>query len=120
MSKIRIITDDEVFTFKYGDSSFQYRRATSDEISLLKKKYTDSQFVIDNESFGDEALEKFILGWNGIVDGNGKELPFNVKHLKVFPNPVKTALLGALNGERLDDDLVGEELEKKSSPTQKP
>jgi len=113
MSKVRLIRQSERIVYEEGDSKFFYRRAQSDEIGLIRRKYTDSKNEIDHQ-FVNEILTKYLIGWEGIDDGTGKDLEFDAIHIPALPTPVKTELLSGISGSRsADKDISGEKLEKK-------
>ncbi len=80
------------------EASLLYVIPSGKALSLLFARYSkDGKVDPDIESgkdsekimnFMNEALEMFVKGWKGFVDGDGKEIPFSAEMLEYVPSNV--------------------------------
>ncbi len=94
---IKIDTKQHEFKID-DDASLFYVIPSGKALSLLFTRYSvngkvdpDIEFGEDSEkimNFMNEALEMFIKGWKGFVDGDGEDLPFTEEMLEYIPSKV--------------------------------
>ncbi len=91
--------DTKQHEFKIDDeASLFYVSPSGKSLGLLFARYSkdgkvdpgiesgeDSEKIMN---FMTEALEMFIKGWRGFVDGDGKEIPFSEEMLEYVPSNV--------------------------------
>ncbi len=109
---IRLISKQEKFSYEYEGSTFYYRRVDAQTLNTLRRKYTDRKGRLDDIGFGKELLENYIVGWDNVIGEDNKPVKFEPKLIHLLPNPVLVDLISLINGEQVDEQLTGEELEK--------
>lgn len=78
---------------EYEDAVFYVKPLTVDEVSFISSAYTKKKKgEIPEElqsKYAFEILERAIVGWRGIQDAEGKDIPFRKEYIR----PVLTALI---------------------------
>lgn len=94
---IKLINPDEKLTFKRSDLGLEisYRRPTQTERAVWERKAT-KKGVVDGNLVAEKALEFSVLGWKGVVDDNGKAVPFNPELIPALPLEIIVELLELL------------------------
>lgn len=112
---IRIISSDERLSINIDGSIFYYRRIKSHEAYQMRQRHTQRGAFNDN-TFGNELLERYVLGWDNVLDGKNKKIDFKTEYLADLESPVKVQLIRAINGDvhpEDDFDTIGDQVEKK-------
>ena len=103
-----LISKDERLSFSIGTSTFFYRRIPKDTMVRLEKEAT-TRGKRDDDEFAVRCIEYALLGWDGVTDGEGVEVPFSFEMASALPEPVKIAVLKqiykSVGGEEVDDPL---------------
>lgn len=91
--KINISTEDlSSARVQLDEQSYiEVRPITHDELATIMPKYSKKGKIPDEENvkLSFEVLERCVIGWKGIEDVEGKEIPFDRKYIK----PVLSAIL---------------------------
>lgn len=72
-------------------SYIEVRPITHDELATITPKFTRKGRISDEENvkLSFEVLERCVVGWKGIQDARGSEIPFEKRYVR----PVLSALL---------------------------
>ena len=91
--KIQVSVDDlSSAKVQIDEQSYiEVRPITHDELAAITPKHTRKGKMNDEENIrlSFEVLERCIVGWSGIQDINGSEIPFEKRYVK----PVLSAML---------------------------
>lgn len=98
------------------DAVYYLRPLTRDATREIAKKHTRQVVnrrthmkddVTDSEAVGDEVLDRTIVKWEGVTNGDGKPAPCDLAHKMKLPVVVQMALI--------DRASVGEDTDTKAS-----
>lgn len=101
---VRIIEDTERYPLEYEGSTFYFRRVPVHLQRQYVEQATD-RGLTDWERVGELKLKYALLDWQGVVGGDGREIPFAQDKLMLLPESVLLALATKMNSA---DPLAGE------------
>ena len=107
--QIVLISEDEQFTYRFGESEIYYRRISPAKARMLREMHTKNG-RLDNEAFTQDGIRYAITGWKNIKDIHGKDVPFSPDKLDFLPSRVQAELSFRVTGGVQYDELV--DLEK--------
>jgi len=100
---IIIIAEDERLVYKFGASKIYYRRMSPVQARVLREQHTLNG-EIDTESIGREGMERSIVGWEGVKDASGKDVPFSIEKIEYLPGRVRAELTERIiNGDHYNE-----------------
>ena len=104
MQKLQIITNEEKFELvptdfvEDGGVKFFYRRCTTTSYHAIVRSHQQKGGLVDLNAAGIELIEKYLIGWEGLVDETGKEIKFDPKIAGNFPDKIQGELIEAIRG----------------------
>ncbi|MBK8233013.1 MAG: hypothetical protein IPK72_21120 [Candidatus Eisenbacteria bacterium] len=102
---VRLIEPEETLSFKIDpelDTSFTYRRVPDHlkaqwSVECIKDMRTGE---LDTFVLFWRAIEYGLIGWSGVYDGHGREVPFSIENAKRLDTYILTELRDRINGAR--------------------
>lgn len=102
-------------TLEFNGTEFFYHEASGREVQVLRApflKTRNGKSRFDSAGFTDAALDKYLVGWNGLEDVNGTAIPYNdeikVEVIKALPLTLRdvlfSAIMGTTSAEEAEDD----------------
>ncbi|NOY60297.1 MAG: hypothetical protein GXO75_15415 [Calditrichaeota bacterium] len=114
---LKLITNQEKLKLEFHGATFYYRRTLPLDYKAIVDKHT-VRGKLDFDAAMKETLEKYVIGWEGVVDDDGNEVEFKPDLLWQLPDVVHVALFTAIRGVG-DGKATIEELEKNLSGEQR-
>jgi len=100
---IVLISDEERMIYKFGASKIYYRRMSPVAARILREQHTH-EGEVDTDAIGKEGMERSIIGWEGVKDASGKDVPFSMDKIEYLPGRVRTELTERIiNGDHYDE-----------------
>lgn len=103
---MKLLKPQDNLTFEYEDLKLYIRpKATvKDRFELdMTGDWKDGSFTMSKTAYFLKLVELFVVGWDGVKDGSGKEVPYSFDTLQRLPSG-KTdllLLLGAFIAEKV-------------------
>lgn len=72
-----LIDPDAVHEHKLGGAVFRYKEAPCDVVARMKGEHADDLGRLDTVAFRRALLLAFVVGWEGVGDRDGTEVPFS-------------------------------------------
>jgi len=113
MSYITIIQPDETFTHVPrlpdggpSDASFTLRVLSDDQVKAFRKKHTTHQWVngqrvqnVDGMALANDMIDAALVGWSGVKDSAGKDLPCERAFKLLLPDRVQIEVVKLCAGK---------------------
>lgn len=94
--RLRILREDETIDVPLGGTTFRIRKIPHGKSVELTRRHTRAG-RLDEDAFSQALWEYALAGWSGLLDGDGRELPFaaNMAYAvaKALPHEVSETLL---------------------------
>jgi len=111
---VTLIKENEKLSIEIDGSTFYYRRIRDVDFANIRRKHT-KRGEVDNMAVGLEVLENYVVGWDGVTDPDGNEVPFSRELIADLPSVIQVQLLNRINA-----DTTGVNVTKKLKTTPTP
>jgi len=99
--KLQLISNKEQLKLKIActdnEVEVTYRRCTTTAAQAISRNH-QAAGKFDGNAAVMETLQKYIVSWKGVVDENGKELPFSPELVEYLPDEVQGEIVAAVRG----------------------
>jgi len=96
MSTVKIIQKDEKLVHIAGETTFYYKRISSERASAIRRKHT-KRGEMDAGSAGFEMLQTHLLGWENVQDWDDNQVEFTVENIRLIPDEILADLIAAIS-----------------------
>jgi hypothetical protein len=101
---IRLVSETERNVASIDGATFFYRRVPFTVRQRLTRQHTE-RGLLNNDTYALALLEYALLDWEGIVDQQGKTVPFSLAILPHLPEQIMASLLGRISDATAEQDL---------------
>ena len=113
---LTIIDNGDRHEFKVKGSVIYYTRLSWGAARDFREEARDPQTLrIDPAAVEESVLGKHVIGWENVVDREGKPVPFNLAHLLLLPQIHVDALLTLIQMDVVTEEKEQADLEEASS-----
>ena len=94
---IKLVQEDERLEFLYEGATLFYRRPSNSKQNFFIKKHTNKRSGnIDWVKVTTDVLNFCVLGWKGVLGGDGKEIEFETNLLGKLPTDFVADFMGEI------------------------
>jgi hypothetical protein len=89
---VKIIQKDERLVYNAGDTTFYYKRISSERASAIRRKHT-KRGDMDAGAAGFEMLRTHLLGWENVQDWDDNQVEFTSENIALIPDEILADLI---------------------------
>jgi len=95
---VKLLSEKEKLSLRIGETVFYYRRIRPSERKNIIDKYTVRGKIENMGAAVVDMLRLCVTGWDGVLDENDNEVPFDSEllHPDIFPEQVLVQLEAAI------------------------
>ena len=89
---VRIIQKDEKLVHVMGETTFYYKRISSERAGAIRRRHT-KRGEMDASAAGFEMLRTHLLGWDNVQDWDENQVEFTPENIALIPDEVLADLI---------------------------
>jgi hypothetical protein len=93
---IQLVNPERICTYETDGAAFQYHEALPRDVDSIYQSCTRTGAggspSMDLGKIKDRVLKRYAIGWSGVTDAQGKEIPFSPEMIDYLPGRIRDGL----------------------------